>query len=120
MVTVAYPYDDIELMFLECVLTREQIPYFVVGKHFGSIYPGPQIASYNEKIIKVPDEYYQQATTAINEFRDLDVRKEKVYCNKSKLRMFAEIFLFWWFIPGGCRKSSNNQINQDAQLNAEH
>jgi len=120
MEIVAYPYDDIELMFLECVLAREQIPYFVVGKYFGSIYPGPQIASYNEKIIKVPEEYYHQAIMAINEFRDMDVRKEKVFCKKSILRMFAEILLFWWFIPGGCKKSSNNQINKDAQLNAEH
>ena len=113
MVNVAYPYDDIELMFLKCVLTREQIPYFVVGKYFGSIYPGPQIASYNEKIIKVHEEYYQQATMAINEFRDLDVRNEKVFCKKSKLRMIAEFLLFSWFVPGGCRKSSNNQINKE-------
>jgi len=107
-------------MFLECVLIRKQIPYFVVGKHFGSIYPGPQVASYNEKIIKVPKKYYQIANKVINEFREIDARKERVYCKKSIFRMILEVLIFHWFIPSTCAKSSNNKINKDAQLNAEH
>lgn len=40
MITICHPIDDMELLFIQMELEAEAIPHFVVGKHFGSLYPG--------------------------------------------------------------------------------
>jgi hypothetical protein len=106
MVTVCHPYDDMELAFLVSILNREEIPYFIVGKYFGSIVPGAQIPAYNERTIQVPEEFAERAIAAIEEFRNIDVRREQSFTLTSKLRMLAEAILFGWIFPHGSKKPS--------------
>ena len=108
MVTVCHPYDAMELAFIVSILEREKIPYFIVGEHFGSIVPGVQIPAYNERTIQVPEEYAERAIAAIEEFRNIDVRRDQSFTLTSKLRMLAEAILFGWIFPHGSKKPSTN------------
>ena len=51
-----------------CTLEAYGIPAFVQGNGFGSLHPGPQIASYNARRIMVPDSYAVQGKEALNVF----------------------------------------------------
>lgn len=106
MITVCHPYDEMELAFLVCVLNREDIPYLIIGQNFGSLFPGVQISSYNERTIQVPECFAERAIEAINEFRKIDVRNEQTFTLTSKIRMLAEAVLFGWFFPAGTKKTS--------------
>jgi len=53
--------DDIEVMFIRALLQSEEVPFFIVGENFGSLYPGIQIGSYNERRFLVPNDYYEVA-----------------------------------------------------------
>ena len=110
MITICHPYDDIELSFLICILNREEIPHLIIGQHFGSIFPGLQIASYNERTIQVPEVFEERAIEAINEFRKIDVRLEQSFTLTSKIRLIFDAIFFGWFIPGGTKKPSKKAI----------
>ncbi len=110
MITICHPYDEMELSFLICILNKEEIPYLIIGQHFGSIFPGLQIASYNERTIQVPKGFEERAIKAIDEFRKIDVRLEQSYTLTSKIRMIFEALIFGWFIPGGNKKPSNKSF----------
>jgi hypothetical protein len=112
MITVCHPYDEMELAFLICVLNREEIPYFIVGQHFGALMPGIQVPAYNERTIQVPEAYAERAIAAIEEFRREDVRMEQTFTISSKIRMVAEAILFGWFLPVG-RKKASKKINEN-------
>ena len=107
MITICHPYDEMELSFLICILNREEIPHLIIGQHFGSIFPGLQIASYNERTIQVPKGYEERAIEVIDEFRNIDVRLDQSFTLTSKIRIIFEAVLFGWFIPGGAKKPSN-------------
>ncbi len=107
MITICHPYDEMELSFLICILNREEIPHLIIGQHFGSIIPGLQIASYNERTIQVPKEFEERAIEVVDEFRNMDVRLEQTYALTSKIRTIIEAIFFGWFIPGGTKRPSN-------------
>ncbi len=107
-----FPGGIAELVHFESVLIAAQIPYFVLNRHFGGLYPGPQIPWYNESRILV-------ASQDIEKTRELiaDVIKEQGF-NSSRqnpthiLRMVAEFLAFGWCVPsdrstGSVNKSSN-------------
>ena len=110
MGTDCHPYDELELAFLVCILNREEIPYLIIGQHFGSLLPGIQIPAYNERTIQVPRVFAERAIDAIEEFRKMDVRNELSFTLTSKLRMLVEAILFGWFLPVGNKKPSDKSL----------
>lgn len=104
MVTLCHPEDQLEHMLIVAALEAAQIPYFVVGEYFGGIYPGVQIAWFNERTIQVPSSFYEAACELVKEIRDDYVSPSEDLAVSSKLRMLAETILFGWFMPGGKKK----------------
>lgn len=104
MITICHPVDDMELSFIQMELEAEGIPYFVVGQHFGSLYPGMQMPWYNEKSVRVPRNVVAEAQEVIERVR---AYYEPSFVNldkKSKLRIFLEGVFFGWVIPAGNKK----------------
>ena len=120
MITVCHPYDEMELSFIVCILNREEIPYLIIGQHFGAIVPGIQIPAYNERTVQVPQIFAKRAIEAIKEFRELDVRNELTFTTTSKLRMLIEAILFGWFLPVGNKKPSNKSFKPRATKSGVH
>lgn len=107
MITLCHPVDDLELVFLQAALNASEIPHFVVGYHFGSLYPGMQVLAYNERTIQVPDDYLEDALEVIEAVRS-SYRPTSVNLTvKSKLRIFLEGLLLGWVIPAGTKKAPN-------------
>ena len=103
MVTVCHPVDDLELLFLRSALEAVDIPHFIVGQHFGSLYPGMQIPAYNERTIRVPPSCKTKALEIVAEVRST---YEPAFVNltrESKFRMFVESML-GWVIPAGTKR----------------
>jgi len=72
MIAISYPKDEIDLGLKISILESEDIPYFVRGQYFGSLYPGPQIASYNERAIMVPEKFVERASELLSEFQEIE------------------------------------------------
>jgi hypothetical protein len=104
--TICHPIDDVEQALLICELEAADVPYFVAGQYFGSLYPGPQVASYNERTIRVPENYVEQALEIVAEFRSEYVPTATNLAPKSKLRVLLEFLLMGWSVPGGKRPSN--------------
>ncbi len=100
-VTVCYPRDDLEQVFIVSLLEEADIPYFIVGENFGSLYPGIQIPLYNERSIRVPYSYLDFACEVVEGFRENYVSSSENLVAKSKLRMFLEVGFCGWIVPGG-------------------
>lgn len=104
MITICHPIDDLELLLLRAALEAEGVPHFILGNHFGSLYPGMQVPFYNERSVRVPEAYRELALQIVSELRadyapvsvDLPV--------KSKWRMLFEALLMGWTLPGGDKK----------------
>ena len=110
MITVCHPNDDIEQMLLTAALNAADIPHFIVGQHFGSLYPGVKIAWYNECSIRVPPNYFEDAKDVIESVRaDYAAPSENLDIH-SKIRMFAEAVFFGWFMPGGNKKPADSDL----------
>ncbi|MEM7359887.1 MAG: hypothetical protein AAF431_12375 [Pseudomonadota bacterium] len=63
--------DDIEVLFLRAKLRSEEIPFQFIGESFGSLYPGVQVASYNERRFLVPVEYFEEAQQLLEVHRNV-------------------------------------------------
>ena len=97
--------DDTEVMFLRALLQSYEIPFFIIGEHFGSIYLGIQIGSYNERRFIVPEENYEEAKNIIEEHRKSYELSFVNLDTKSKLRLLIEVFIYGWGVPSGKKKS---------------
>ena len=104
MITLCHPNDNLEQMFIVSALEAAGIPYFILGEYFGGIYPGVQIAWYNERTIKVPAPFIESARQLVEEVRADYVSPADDLTVPSKFRMLAEAIIFGWFIPGGKKK----------------
>ena len=104
MVTVCHPVDDLVLLFLRSALEAVDIPYFVVGQHFGSLYPGMQIPAYNERTIRVPPSCIAKALEVISEVRSSYEPTSINLTGESKFRMFVEGILLGWVMPAGTKR----------------
>jgi Putative prokaryotic signal transducing protein len=113
MITVCHPVDDLELVFLRAALEAAEIPHFVVGQHFGSLYPGMQVPSYNERSVRVPNGYLEAALKIVNEVRSSYSPTFEHLTTKSKLRILLEGLFLGWVIPAGTKKPSNLSLNPD-------
>jgi hypothetical protein len=112
LITICHPYDEVELALLVCALHGEGIPYFVAGRYFGSLMPGVQIPSYNERAIRVPEEFAGTAAELIAVLRWEDVRMEQTFTSVSKFRMVAEALFLGWFLPVGTRKPVGKTVQK--------
>ena len=107
MLTVAYADNDMELMFLRMALDAHGIEYLVVGEHFGNLYPGPQIADYNERSIRVAPKDVAHAIDIIQHVRERFDSGSTQQSLLARLRMIAEALVFGWFMPGGRRRDAS-------------
>lgn len=114
MITICHPIDDMELLFIQMELEAEAIPYFVVGQHFGSLYPGMQMPWYNERSVRVPIDAVPKAQEVIQRVRTYYEPTSVNLDKKSRLRIFCETVLFGWVIPAGNKRPSNPAFTPDA------
>lgn len=68
------PNDESELVFLKSVFEAEEIPFFVLNDHFGSLYSGVYVSRFNAKTIMVPEEIFEEARELI-----LSVNEDAVF-----------------------------------------
>lgn len=97
-------------MFLSSALQAANIPFFIVGAGFGSLYPGVQVPWYNERPIRVPENHYDEAQEVVAEVRKTYVNTSENLSNRSKFRMLFDFFL-GWVIPAGSKKKPSNKAN---------
>jgi len=78
------------------------IESFVHGQHFGSLWPGLQIESYNTRTIMVPEERANEAREALAELSSNDdpAAESPSMRLRDKVRVVLEAVLFGWFVPG--------------------
>lgn len=106
MITICHPVDDLELLLSRSALQAADIPHFVVGDHFGSLYPGMQIPSFNERSVRAPAGYVEDAMKVIEEVRAAYSPVSERLTAKSKFRMLLEGLWLGWVMPGGAKKPS--------------
>lgn len=99
-----------EVFFIQMELDAEGIPHFLVGQHFGSLYPGIQIPWYNERSIQVLPENIHQAEEVIRRVRAYYKPAFTDLNKKSKLRIFCEAVLFGWVVPAGSKNTSKHTV----------
>lgn len=115
MITVCHPVDDLELIIIRIELEAEEIPCFVLGEHFGSLYPGVQIPWYNERSIQVPTANASAAAAVIQRVRAYYEPTSINLSTKSKLRIFCEALLCGWAVPGGSKRPARSAGQSDDQ-----
>ena len=106
MVTICHPVDDMELLFIRMELEAAAIPFFVVGQHFGSLYPGMQMPSYNERSIRVHASFLDEALEVIQHVRSYYSPTFADLDTKSKFRILFEALFLGWVILAGSKKIS--------------
>jgi hypothetical protein len=100
LVKVAFPESPSELAMVVCLLEANDIPHFVHNAGFGSLYPGPQIALYNNITVMVPSPVADDAIEVLSVLSE----PSTTYPSSNtllmdKIRMVIEAILFGWFIP---------------------
>jgi hypothetical protein len=105
MRVLCHAMDDVEVMFIHARLQSHSIPFTLLGENFGSLYPGVQIAMYNERRFLVPEEFFDQARDVLAAHRE---NYEPGFVNlevKSKIRILLETIIWGWCIPYGIKKN---------------
>jgi hypothetical protein len=101
LVPIFSPDSEAELIAVVAMLDAHDVPHFVQNAGFGSLYPGPQIALYNDRTILVPEESVAVARELLKEFRSQsDPPRSAATSAPNKLRAVLEVLLFGWFVPG--------------------
>jgi hypothetical protein len=112
---VAEPQTESELAVTLCVLEAAGIPAFV-SSGFGSVYPGPQIPSYNAHRVLVPSACRDDAAAALEVLQPPLPDRTRW---RDRIRVLIEFFLlFGWFIPGHRRRSDDADLNDVAAADA--
>jgi len=98
---------------MQAALEANGVHFFVQGGGFGSLFPGPQIGSWNARGIMVPDAEAALAKDALAPLLQPDPESDARRLGaRSKLRIVCEVLLFGWFIPGK-RPRRRAQPNDD-------
>jgi hypothetical protein len=109
LVRVFSPDSEPDLVTVVAMLEAHEIPCFVHSAGFGSLYPGPQIQSYNTRAVMVPEENEAAALELIRDFQSQpDEPDSEPQRPSGRLRSFIEFLLFGWFVPGS-RPSSRRE-----------
>lgn len=106
MIALYSPESEIELTLLKSLLESEHIRYFVHNDHFGSMYIGPQIQSFNRKTVLVTPDDAVKAKALLSVFlknqQQHPDHSETVPPSTSgwdKFRLTIETLLFAWIVP---------------------
>ena len=110
MINLCHPVDEIEQLFLSSALNAASIPFFIVGAGIGSLYPGVQVPWYNERTIRVPANYFDEAQVVVAEVRNTYVNTSENLSTRSKFRFLFDFFL-GWVILAGSKKNSPDKTN---------
>ena len=104
MKVVFTPENEVDLAFVKGLLDEAGMRYFVQNDHFGSLYIGPVVPLFNAKAVMVAPQDEGRARAVIEAFAaekavaSNDARRD--YSWKDLLRVFLEIFVFGWGVPG--------------------
>ena len=115
MIKIYCPKNEGELVLIKNILDGAKISYFVHNDNFGSLKAGPSIELLNQKTIMVDKNYAIQAKELIADFlksikEDSNINTSR-YSLLDKLRMFFEVILFGWIMPG--KKWPEKKENKD-------
>ena len=86
------------------------IPYLLLGEHFGSLYPGMQVAWYNERTVQVRAAHAPQAQAVVDGVRATYEPASVNLDAMSKLRIILEAVLFGWVMPAGTKRASGEPV----------
>ncbi len=104
MTPLCYPTNEADLALVKSLLVAEDIPYFVHNDHFGSLVPAPIIPLYNAKTVFVAKTDLARAKEIIANIEDpapeLKDVADRGHSIADKVRMFLEVVLFGWIMPG--------------------
>jgi len=122
MVILCHAMNDMEVMYIRAMLQSADIPFHIIGENFGSLYPGIQIASYNERRFLVPQEYYDEASDLIQDLRTEEPTVHEPVAQKdltlgSKIRIIIETLLCGWSSLGG--KTTTSQSNEEFEQSSD-
>jgi len=104
MIKFFSPDTESELVILKSLFDAEDIHYFVLNDHFGTLRVGPKIDLFNAKTILISEDDIERAKEIFNDFYkniqdDNEVFKSS-FSVPDKIRMVIETLLLGWFIPG--------------------
>lgn len=105
-----------ELVFLKSLFEAEDIHYYVLNDHFGTLRVGPKIDLFNAKIIYIHEPFLERAKEIVEDLRaSLEGDNASIktsYSSSDKIRMVIETMLFMWFIPGNRWNRKNSEKGQ--------
>ena len=110
LVVAAEPQTESELAVTLCLLEAAGIPAFV-SAGLGSLYPGPQIPSYNTRRVLVPSSCRDDAEAALQTLKPPLPDRTRW---RDKVRIVLEWSLFFWFIPGNRYRDDDADVGGDA------
>lgn len=114
LVAVARPCNEPQLAVMIALLETTDIPYVVQGRHFGSLWPGVQVASYNTRRILVPAARSTDARACLASL--LAPPPSATMPARPRLRTIARMLVEWlaigWCVPP--TRSSGAIRNSDA------
>jgi hypothetical protein len=124
LINLHSPDNEIELALIKGLLEGASIPFYVQNDHFGSLYIGPQIRLFNRKMVMVAPDHEAAAREVLADFlRHQQTRPEPPAEGEQqaslpdKIRMFLEVLLFFWVVPGkrwnGRKKPSDSESGGD-------
>ena len=115
MIKLYTPENELELSFIKSIFDGEDIPYFVLNDHFGSLQIGPHIPQVNMKTIMVPEDVAEQAKELLLDFitkaESGGTEPATEYTLKDKIRVLLEVLIFSWAMPG--RRWNRKKLEED-------
>lgn len=104
MIKLYSPENESELAILKGLFESEEINYYVLNDHFGTMKTGPKIDLFNIKTIYVSKKHFDRAKEVLLDFlgnitKEAESFKSR-YSVPDKIRMIIEMLIFNWFIPG--------------------
>jgi hypothetical protein len=110
LVVAAEPQTQSELAVMLCVLEAAGIPAFV-SAGLGSLYPGPQIPSYNAHRVLVPSACRDDAIAALQVLRPPLPAHTRWH---DRVKIVLEYLLFHWFVPRDRNRSDDAELDDAA------
>ncbi|MBI5190754.1 MAG: DUF2007 domain-containing protein [Nitrospirae bacterium] len=104
MIKLLIPDTEVQLALVKGILETEEIPYYVLNDHFGSMWAGAQIELYNQKAVMVDDADAERARGVLGAFESYPQEPEESQDSPAtslwdKIRMVLEVLLFGWIMP---------------------
>src|SRR4030042_3221785 len=116
MIKLYSPDNESELALIKSLFEPEEINYYVLNDHFGTMKIGPKIELLNMKTIYVSEEDFDFAKEIVFDFlvntKNGSEPFKSQYSMSDKIRMVIETVVFSWFIPG--KRWSRNKMKEEA------